>query len=192
MYYQSREDLKPYRDAYGFALPEIQRMLKEGPGGFTDDPIYQFKVSEGVKALERSAAARGNQLSGAQQKAITRFGQDYAMDEWYRSQEPYFRLAGLGAGPGMTGAQQALSAGQSLGQNALTSGFGQASNYLTQGQLWGDAASNIGQTGANLVMNPQMPWNQLQGQPLTQNQLYTQTGAPSALPSYAYNAIRIL
>jgi hypothetical protein len=51
---------------------------------FEADPGYQFRLSEGQKALERSAAARGNVLGAATQKNLTRFGQNLASDEFER------------------------------------------------------------------------------------------------------------
>ena len=41
-------------------------------------PGYDFMFDEGVKARERSASARGTLLGGAQQKALARYGADYA------------------------------------------------------------------------------------------------------------------
>lgn len=46
------------------------------------DPGYQFRVKEGIKALDRSASARGKLRSGAQDKAITRYGQEAASQEY--------------------------------------------------------------------------------------------------------------
>jgi hypothetical protein len=46
------------------------------------DPGYGFRLSEGLKALERSAAARGGLLSGGTGKALTRYGQEMASQEF--------------------------------------------------------------------------------------------------------------
>lgn len=46
------------------------------------DPGYQFRVTEGQKALERSAASKGLLLSGGQLKDLTRFGQDLGAQEY--------------------------------------------------------------------------------------------------------------
>lgn len=47
----------------------------------TADPGYQFRMQQGVNALDRSAAARGTLQSGAQMKALTQYGQGLASDE---------------------------------------------------------------------------------------------------------------
>ncbi len=49
---------------------------------FMNDPGYQFRLAEGQKALERSAAAKGTATGGAALKAATRYGQDYASNEY--------------------------------------------------------------------------------------------------------------
>jgi hypothetical protein len=58
------------------------------PGAFTgqvnleSDPGYQFRLSEGLKALDRQAAARGGLISGSALKASQRYGQDMASQEY--------------------------------------------------------------------------------------------------------------
>lgn len=56
-------------------------------------PGYQFELAQGQKALAQSAAARGGMLSGAQQQAAQRFGQQQAatgfQNAWQRSQDAY-------------------------------------------------------------------------------------------------------
>ena len=134
-----------------------------GGDKFQQDPGAQFRQSESLKALERSAAARGNLLSGATMKGITRFSQDLASQEYQnafnrygierdRRLNPLQSLAGVGqtstnqlASAGQnyaTGAGQAIgAAGQArasgyVGQsNALTGALGGASNMYMQGQM---------------------------------------------------------
>lgn len=52
---------------------------------FEADPGYAFRLAEGQKAIERSAAARGGLFSGRQLKDIERFGQDFASNEFGRA-----------------------------------------------------------------------------------------------------------
>jgi hypothetical protein len=42
------------------------------------DPGYQFGLKQGTQGIERGQAARGNFLSGAAMKELTRFNEDYA------------------------------------------------------------------------------------------------------------------
>lgn len=47
-----------------------------------NDPGYQFRLQQGQQALENSAAARGGVLSTGTAKDLTKFGQDYASNEY--------------------------------------------------------------------------------------------------------------
>ena len=49
---------------------------------FKQDPGYQFRLGEGLKGVENSAAARGSQLSGGTLKALQRYGQNFASNEY--------------------------------------------------------------------------------------------------------------
>ncbi|MFK5283483.1 hypothetical protein ACI3PL_28310, partial [Lacticaseibacillus paracasei] len=43
---------------------------------FTADPGYAFRMREGQRAIESSAAARGGLLSGGTGKALVNYGQE--------------------------------------------------------------------------------------------------------------------
>jgi hypothetical protein len=49
---------------------------------FQQDPGYAFRMSEGLKALDRQAAARGGLISGAALKGAQRYGQEAASQEY--------------------------------------------------------------------------------------------------------------
>lgn len=57
-------------------------MRNFGAADFQADPGYNFRLSEGLKALDRQAAARGGMMSGAALKAAGRYGQDVASQEY--------------------------------------------------------------------------------------------------------------
>jgi hypothetical protein len=105
------------------------------------DPGYGFRLSEGMKALDRTAAARGGMMSGAALKAAGRFGQDMASQEYLnafnRAQAlKSERLGVLGSlyGAGQTAAQQVSNAAGQYGVNAgnmmMQSGQARASGYI--------------------------------------------------------------
>jgi len=85
----SRADYAPYLAAGTGAVNQLATDLRPG-GRFASatpfdfrydqntDPGYGFRFSEGMKALDRSAASRGGLLSGATLRGATRFGQDLA------------------------------------------------------------------------------------------------------------------
>lgn len=72
---------QPYAEMGAGAIPQYQEALAS-PINLKEDPGYQFGLSQGVEALGSSGAARGMQLSGAQAKGITRYGQDYASTKY--------------------------------------------------------------------------------------------------------------
>ena len=119
MYYQSRADLAPWREAGEGALNELQKYI-EDPSLVTEMPGYQFGLEQGTQAMERGAAARGKQLSGSQLNALQRYGQGYATTNWLNYLQPYQSMAGLGltATGGTTQAGAVAAQGQS---NALLS-----------------------------------------------------------------------
>ncbi len=154
----------PFREAGVRALPELEAASRYTPFGmqqFTADPGYGFRLSEGQKALDRQAAARGGLISGGALKAAQRYGQEMGSQEYtnafnrYQTERqarlnPLQSLAGVGqtsvaqlgqagqamaTGVGEAGGQaaQARASGYMGGANALSQGLGQYINY-SQGQ----------------------------------------------------------
>ena len=70
---------QPYSMA-GFDPNSLMRNF--GASDFQTDPGYNFRLSEGLKAIDRQAAARGGLISGAGLKAAGRFGGDLASQEY--------------------------------------------------------------------------------------------------------------
>lgn len=144
---------EPWRQAGERALGKLEAISDYTPfsyNAFTADPGYAFRLAEGQKALERSAAARGGLMSGATGKALTRFGQEMGSQEYTNAFNRYqteraARLQPLQslAGVGQTTAQQIGQAGQTMagnvgeaimgGANARASGYVGGANALNQG-----------------------------------------------------------
>lgn len=95
-------------------LAALQRGGPEAAQQFlTTEPGYGFRLGEGLKALERTQAARGNLLSGGAIKAGQRYAQDVASQEY---QNAYNRLAQMaGIGPQAAGVANTL--GQTYASN---------------------------------------------------------------------------
>ena len=169
MYEQNQANLAPYLAAGRNALGRITTGMT--PGGefsksfsmddFTADPGYGFRMSEGLKAMDRNAAARGGLISGAALKAGTRYGQDMASQEYtnafnrYQTNranqlQPLQSLAGIG----QTATNNLASVGSNYASNVgnidtnatnvranagLTSGAGYASAYGAVGNALNNA-----------------------------------------------------
>jgi hypothetical protein len=148
---QTRQDQMPFLQAGVRALPELEAASRYTPFGmdqFKADPGYAFRLSEGQKALDRSAAARGGLISGGALKAATRFGQDMGSQEYTNAFNRYQleRQAKLGPLQSLAGVGQttANTLGQAGAANANAMG-----NYLTGGA----AASAAGQVGSANAFN---------------------------------------
>jgi hypothetical protein len=173
----------PFREAGITALNKLVPLATEytpfGMDQFQADPGYSFRMSEGMKGLERSAAARGGLLSGATLKGIQRFGQDLGSQEYQNAFNRYQteRQARLNplqslAGVGQTTSQQLGAAGTQMAGNVgnlMTSGAAaRASGYV------GGANALTGALNTGL--------NYYQGQQML-NSLRTPS---AAAPSYSY------
>lgn len=134
-----------------------------GMDQFEADPGYAFRQSEGMKALERSAAARGNLLSGASMKGIQRFGQDLASQEYQNAFNRYqveraARLNPLQSlmGSGQSSANTLTSAAGQFGQasaaNAMNAGAARASGYVGSANALAGALSGVGQMAMQYPM----------------------------------------
>ena len=110
---------------------------------FTTDPGYAFRLAEGNKALDRTAAARGGLLSGGAIKAGERYGQEMGSQEYmnafnrYQTNRanqlnPLQSLMGAGQTAANTLTSAAGGLGTSLGETALGAGNARASGYMGQ------------------------------------------------------------
>jgi hypothetical protein len=183
---------EPFRQAGLTAQEQIMQLLgiggdasAEGYGSlakpfgaeqFQQDPGYAFRQSEGMKALERSAAARGGLLSGGTLKGIQRFGQDLASQEYGNAFNRYQieRSARLNPLQSLMGSGQSATnvttgnigqAGQNEAANIYGAGQARASSYIGQANALGGALGSIGQAAASYpLMQAQMNYfNSLAG-----------------------------
>lgn len=163
MYQQSRDDSMPWLTTGKDALGKLSDLTKDGSdymrgfnlSDFQADPGYQFRMDEGQKALERSAAANGNLNSGATLKALSRYGQDYASNEYNNAYNrwnndhatTWNRLSSL-AGMGQTQSAQLGNWGQQtgalMGNNIIGAGNATAAGKIGAANSWNGALANMG------------------------------------------------
>jgi len=161
----------PFIDKGTEAMNKLAAMTEPGgqfyaPFSQTDwkqDPGYAFRLKEGTKALNASAAARGGLISGNALRAATAYGQDMGSQEYTNAFNRYYSersnmmdplkfLTGVGqaAGAGQasnigaatgnianltTGAGNAMAAGQVGAANAYTNAIGQGVSQYQTNQL---------------------------------------------------------
>ena len=152
-YDQTREDYTPYRDAGRTALGQLatENNAPINPADVMREPGYRFGMEQGQLGLDRKAAAAGGRVSGAALKAASQFSTDYASTgygaAYQRRQDRLNRLASL-AGIGQTATSGSALAG-SQSSNAISGllsnqGDNAGSARLMQGNIWGNAANQIG------------------------------------------------
>ncbi len=178
---------EPWRAAGVNALSRLSTGL--APGGefgtkfsetdWQQDPGYAFRLKEGQRALDQSAAARGGLISGNALKAAQRYGQEMgsqeyqnAFNRYYREREAQLNPIQSLAGVGQTTAQSLGGAAQQYGVNAgnlasatgasnanalMAAGQARSSAYQGYGSAAGQAIGGIGNylrnynTGSNWV-----------------------------------------
>lgn len=126
----------------------------ENPGGvaggynFKTDPGYNFRFNEGERAIEDSAAAKGGLLSGGLAKALTKYGQNFASNEYQNVYNRIAQIAGMGQNAAAGIGNAAMQTGGRIGQYLQASGTAAANNAINQGNIWGNAInSGIGMYG---------------------------------------------
>lgn len=133
---------------------------------YTQSPGYQFRLDEGMKAIERGAAARGRVDSGETMKALQQYGQglaaqDYEAFEQKQKADYYNYLAALSGQSGQSAAGQAAGLGASsaagaadiigsgakaLGQGYATAGQQRASAFADQAKAQLEASQQYQQS----------------------------------------------
>lgn len=111
----------PYPDAGGMlpvsppgtaATPEsaldiARKMFESSPG-------YQFALKQGLQGVRRGMAAGGLRGSGAEERALQRYGTGLASQEYGAWQDRLKGLAGMGAETGERAAERAYGTGTAL------------------------------------------------------------------------------
>jgi len=144
-----------------------------GMSDFVTDPGYLFRLTEGQKAIDRSAAARGGTQSGAALKAATRYGQQAGSQEYGNAYEryntnrtnrlaPLGSIATMGANAATNNATQVGNYGTSGGKLLTDTGVDQGNALLAAQRVnssaYGDIAKTIGSTDFSKFNLNTAPW----------------------------------
>lgn len=163
---------EPWRQAGINALAKLQ----SGDVMGAMDPSYQFRLSEGLKAMQRTAAARGGLLSGGALKEADRYSQGLASTEYGNA---YNRLAGI-VGVGQAATNQLGSAAGTYGSN-VGNLMTDAANARASGYIGAGSAAAGG-------LNQYLNYSNQQQQNQFQNQLLNRlTGGGSTAPNYGWS-----
>ncbi len=121
---------------------QIASAMQAGGGSpdysaFYKSPGYDFRLQEGINAIDKSAAARGSLMSGGITRELTRYGQGVASNEFNSYANRLASMAGIGqSATNATGQIGSAAAGQfgqtssALGQTIMAGGQAQASGIV--------------------------------------------------------------
>lgn len=139
-------------------------MSKYGMDDLVQDPGYQFRLEQGSRALDRTASARGNFLSGDQLKGLTDYNQESASQEFGNAFDRTMRAKqldyntlndqsqqGLGAQNALAGQSTQFAANQNNILQRQASATGTAA--VNTGNAWADAATGSAKVGNNAIEN---------------------------------------
>ena len=172
MYDQTREDFAPYRESGTANLNQLNTLLGIGgntgaadygrfrtadftPADFTanKDPGYAFRISEGLKAIDRQAAARGGLISGNALKAASGYSSDLASQEYNAAFNRFQTIRGNTLQPFQVGAAAGQSAAAMQGQANLNFGSAGGQAIANAGQGASSAYGALGTGTYNAIGN---------------------------------------
>jgi hypothetical protein len=119
---------------------------------FKTDPGYQFRMQQGANDLNTRAAAAGGQLSGATQKALQRYGQGFASNEFGNAFNRFANQRDFNQGQyqfgttaGMSNAMNQYNSQNQQAQQQYNRMAGLADLGVTGGQNLANYSQNYGQ-----------------------------------------------
>jgi len=165
---QTRQDQEPWRIAGEKALRVIQdtpdfEFTAENFEQFKD-PAFDFRMEEGINALDRSAASRGRLFSGAQAKAVTRYGSNLASEEYTNAFNRALTtrnvnlakeqsLAGIGQSATNVVSQAGERTAANIGNIATQGAQQQANSAVSGGNALANAYGNVAQSANQGIGN---------------------------------------
>jgi hypothetical protein len=140
----TRKDQQPFLDAGYDALRLQNEALKGDFSGFENSPDYLYARDQGIRALDRSAAARGGFMGGGADADRMTFASGLATQNFGNYWDRLAQRAGQGQGSaqnlGALGSQYATNVGNTHQDIANT----RASSYMAQANAWGNTAGQLG------------------------------------------------
>ncbi len=162
MFNQQKSLLSPYvaqgnaaNDALSSQLPDLTSPIKMDEATLQQTPGYQFNLSQGLKSVQNSAAARGLGVSGAALKGAASYStgladstyQNQFNNAWTNKTNSYNMLMGP-AQLGENAAAQTGSYGTQIAgaqaNNLIGAGNAQASADMAIGKSIGGIGSSVG------------------------------------------------
>ena len=96
---------------------------------FQQSPGYQFRLEQGMKAIQAGQAAQGNLLSGGGAKELQQFGQGLAGDDYGNYLEQLFKFAQMGQQADTAKANASMGVASGLAESAFSGGMANANKF---------------------------------------------------------------
>lgn len=139
-----------------FDVNPYQYQMQQAPNeqfNFQADPGYAWRMQQGTNAINSNAAAAGNQLSGATLKALAKYGQNMASQEYGNAFDRFNQNRNFAQGQYQfgttTGMQNAMNQYNAANQQA-NQRYDRFENLAGYGQ---QAASNLGNLATGYGQN---------------------------------------
>jgi hypothetical protein len=142
-YDQTRADFAPWRAAGGAAITNGAAMLQPGYD-YTTSPGYQFRMDEGLRGVQNSAAAKGLLQSGGTLKGILGYSQGLAAQDFNDQFNRQMAVAAGGQQANTATASAGQASAQNIGSLLTQAGNAKASGYVGQANAWTGALNNLG------------------------------------------------
>lgn len=131
VYDQGVNATRPYQQAGETALRDYQGLMRD-PSSITSNPAYQFRLNQGMEALNRNLAAKRMLGSGNLLTAITDYGQGAATQELDSVLNRHLPL--ITAGQNAVGQQADLGRNYAYGVTGINQGLADAAAGLELGR----------------------------------------------------------
>jgi len=115
---------------------------------------YQFRLGEGMNALNAGYAGAGTIKSGAAMRAATEYGQNFASGEFGNYLNALGNQQGIGLQAGSASAGVGVNAANSLGTIAMNNGANQANAALVRASALGQGIAG-GANALGTILGPQ-------------------------------------
>lgn len=138
---QNQANAKPFIGAGTGALDRLNTSYND-PTSVTNTPDYKFGVTQGMDALQNSAAARGGALSGNFLRSADQFGQDYATNYLGNYRSGNLAIANMGSGAAGNNANASNTSAGQIGNSYNYLGGAQASGAVGAANAFTGGAQN--------------------------------------------------
>lgn len=172
MYKTNRKDMMPWILAGQESIDRMKLGLRYGGefdqftmNDFLEDPGYQWRMDQGINALEAGGAATGMYGSGNMGAGLVSLGQDMGSQEYANAYSRWMDKYNKVAGVATAGQQQSQflanmggNTATAMGNNLMTAGQTQSNMIMNGGNAWANGFNNVGNqmvSGIGTYMNQQ-------------------------------------